>query len=218
MTANFGNEIFEVGTTFRKSDIYEIELCKCGYHFCLNLEDLLGYRKVCTRFFKVKALVRKSDYENYGQLKYGDKVDKLISRAIILTEEIPFEILIEKSSKWKAKYEQILVKNDADYNKLISMFQTDMDFSAKNWFLSIFNERVKPLLEANFSPILTQIFTDEALSKCTTDSTAIMGRVYKTFNSNKFKEIMFYIEGLLKTEGMSKDMQIYLISKKFEIM
>lgn len=227
MTANYGNEIFEIGAFFRLTE--EISICKYGYHFCLNLEDLLSYRRVCTRFFKIQALVKKKDYEKYGQTmyhKYGDeffnvheeKINKLVARAIILTEEIPFETLIEESPQWKKSYEKVFVENSADYNKLISTFKKDKDFSSQDWFLSIFNERYKPLLETVFSSTLTQIFADEIISKCVSERTLMTGRLYKTFDSDKFKEITTYIKGLLETEGISKDMIVYLITHKLDTM
>ena len=199
------------------------------YHFCLNLEDLLSYRGVCTRFFKVQALVKKKDYEKYGQTyrKYSDeffnhiyeeKINKLVAKAIILTEEIPFETLIKESPQWKKTYEKIFIENNADYNKLISTFKKDRNFSSKNWFLSIFNEKYKPLLETVFSSTLTQIFADEIISKCICEIGSTTRRPHKIFDSDKFKEITNYIKGLLETEGLSKDMIVYLFIQKLETM
>lgn len=228
MTANYGDEVFEIGASFRLTE--EISICKYGYHFCLNLEDLLSYRGVCTRFFKVQALVKKKDYEKYGQTiyrKYSDeffnniyeeKINKLVAKAIILTEEIPFETLIKESPQWKKTYEKIFIENNADYNKLISTFKKDRNFSSKNWFLSIFNEKYKPLLETVFSSTLTQIFADEIISKCMSEINSATRRPYKVFDSDKFKKITTYIKGLLETEGLSKDMIVYLIIHKLDTM
>ena len=227
MTANHGDEVFEIGVSFKLTE--EISICKYGYHFCLNLEDLISYRGVCTRFFKVQALVKKKDYEKYGQTyrkKYSDeffnniheeKIDKLVAKVIILTEEIPFETLIKESHQWKKLYEKVFVENNADYNKLISTFKKDKDFSSKDWLLSIFNERYKPLLETVFSSTLTQVFTDKIISKCISEK-PLIGYTYKTFDSDKFKKITTYIIGLLETEGLSKDMIVYLITHKLDTM
>lgn len=43
--------------------------CESGFHFCRDLEDVFSYYKIGDghRFFRVRALVRKADYENYGK-------------------------------------------------------------------------------------------------------------------------------------------------------
>lgn len=55
----------------------DIEECKSGFHFCRDLKDVFDYYEITKghRFFKVRALVRKKDYEAYGkpddQIRYG---------------------------------------------------------------------------------------------------------------------------------------------------
>jgi hypothetical protein len=43
----------------------EIKLCNSGFHFCPKLKDVFGYYEIKDghRFFEVRALVRKKDYE-----------------------------------------------------------------------------------------------------------------------------------------------------------
>ena len=45
----------------------DIKECQSGFHFCLNLKDVFGYYPIGKgyRYFKVTALVRKKDYEEY---------------------------------------------------------------------------------------------------------------------------------------------------------
>lgn len=76
----------------------KVEECRNGFHLCLKLEDVLGYYgpRDGNRYFKVKALVRKSDCDNYG--KYTSPMcfsttDKLVSKYIIFTEEVSTEEL-----------------------------------------------------------------------------------------------------------------------------
>jgi hypothetical protein len=47
----------------------EIKECESGFHFCRDLKDVFGYYGIEKghRFFKVRALVRKKDYEEYGK-------------------------------------------------------------------------------------------------------------------------------------------------------
>lgn len=60
---------FEINKQFDMPEGAEIEDCKSGFHFCRDLKDVFDYYKVMdgNRFFKVHALVRKKDYEEYGK-------------------------------------------------------------------------------------------------------------------------------------------------------
>lgn len=79
----------------------EIKICNRGFHFCRDLKDVFDYYDIKRghRFFKVKALVKESDYKKYGQYiikadLYGcwackdDRIDKLVAKSIILEEEV----------------------------------------------------------------------------------------------------------------------------------
>lgn len=223
MTANFGDEVFEVGTYFKLTG--DISLCNYGYHFCLNLDDLILYRSVCTRIFKVRGLVRKKDYEQYGKYLYdtdeyfsrNGRINKIVAKTIILEEELSFDDII-KNNLWAERYKGALVETEADYKELLSMAETEMKFSGKEWYLHIFNKTLKPLLDESLSPTLSQIFRDMIVNKSTReDSSSKYGR-RPIFNAKKFKEMMLYIEGLLKTEGISKDMIVYLLTHKIDTM
>lgn len=107
----YGNFQYELGKTYEEND-KEIIACYSGFHLCLNLDDVMEYynyanNNFTNRYFKVKALVRKSDYEKYGTnnltytisssgtLNYG-KIDKLAAKSITILEEIPKEEIWEK--------------------------------------------------------------------------------------------------------------------------
>lgn len=97
---------YELGKRYDKSDDEEIVVCSNGFHLCLKLSDVFDYYGVCNghRFFKVLALVRKSDVEKYnlkgpdewnhkpsmGQFsrtfRLGDT--KLAAKSIVLLEEL----------------------------------------------------------------------------------------------------------------------------------
>lgn len=96
----YGNFQYELGKTYEEND-KEIIACHSGFHLCLNLDDVMKYyhymnNSFTNRYFKVKALVRKSDYENYGTNGYYGKINKLAAKSIIIFEEIPKEELWEK--------------------------------------------------------------------------------------------------------------------------
>ena len=93
----------------------KIEDCESGFHLCLNLRDVFSYYRIGDghRFFKVSALVRKKDFEEYGKnetSKLGyfisfhghQKRDKLAAKSIIFTRELtPDEIF--KDTQWADK-------------------------------------------------------------------------------------------------------------------
>ena len=86
------------------ADNVEIELCESGFHFCQKLRDVFRYYNIGggNRFFRVRALVRKSDVDAalkrskdpFVAMCLFDNGDKLVSKAIkFLCELTPGEIL-----------------------------------------------------------------------------------------------------------------------------
>lgn len=93
----WGNFQFELGKTYTAEG--EISLCSNGFHFNLKLSDTVSYYNPFkeARFFKVRALVRKSDFVEYGDfvMKFGSfgRVDKLVAKEISFIEEIDSDTL-----------------------------------------------------------------------------------------------------------------------------
>ena len=60
---------YELGKTYTVEDPDSVSICEYGYHFSLNLKDVFRYYDLANnnRFFKVEALVRKKDYDEYGK-------------------------------------------------------------------------------------------------------------------------------------------------------
>ena len=96
-----GNFQYELGKQYDYEG--EIKICNQGFHFCRDLKDVFSYYDVKNghRFFKVKALVKESDYEKYGAYirssdPYGfwgpstpkERINKLVAKSIILEEEV----------------------------------------------------------------------------------------------------------------------------------
>lgn len=88
----------------------EIKLCECGFHFCPKLKDVFGYYSIekGNRFFEVRALVRKKDYEDTKERKkiihhsiYGfwpafpSGNDKLTSKAIEFVRELTLDEIFD---------------------------------------------------------------------------------------------------------------------------
>lgn len=111
---------YELNKQFDLDD--EPETCANGFHFCLNLKDVLGYYKFNfkNRFFKVKAYVKESDYERAK----NSEDTKIAAKSIILTEEIivDYESVFESGclTYWsgddkyemsKEEFEDVVVKH-----------------------------------------------------------------------------------------------------------
>ena len=93
---------YELGKTYTVEDPDSVEICEYGYHFSLNLKDVFRYYDLenNNRFFKVEALVRKKDYDEYGKTYtttiFSDRVDKLVAKEITILEEVSTEEMFEE--------------------------------------------------------------------------------------------------------------------------
>lgn len=111
---------YEIGKQFDMLDNTEIKECSSGFHLCLKKEHVFSYYAIedGNRFFKVKALVRKSDYELYGTYeKYGCSCrirDKIASKSIILLSELTIDEVLEFSpvKELPEKYKQMAIKTN----------------------------------------------------------------------------------------------------------
>lgn len=80
-----------------------IKECFYGYHLCRYLCDVFEYYPFQNnnRFFRVRALVKKKDYEEYGDVRcvdhYGDVIykNKLVAKSIIFISELTTDDLFE---------------------------------------------------------------------------------------------------------------------------
>lgn len=115
---------YELNKQFDVDENEEVSLCINGFHLCLELDDVFGYYPIgeSNRFFKVKALVRRSDKENYKQsyalcspysfyTGFG-RNDKLVAKSIIFTSELTCDEILE--SVWDPeipdKYKDVALK------------------------------------------------------------------------------------------------------------
>ena len=174
----YDNFQFEVGKTYIKDGL--IEICKNGFHLSLNLEDVLNHYGLCrgNRFFKVRALVRKEDLDNYGTVTevdnffYGKQKiikDKLVSKEIEILEELSDEELFEEykkmesgKSRWIEDIDDFIYCRKHGENKL-----AEAKLNVKLIVLGI-NELLVNILTKDFEDIRSrEIFVDyvEALSK-----------------------------------------------------
>lgn len=186
----YDNFQFEVGKTYIKDGL--IEICKNGFHLSLNLEDVLHHYGICkgNRFFKVRALVRKKDLDEYGTITevdnffYGKQKiikNKLVSKEIEILEELSDEELFEEYKKMESGKSRWI--EDIDDFKYCRKHGEDK--------LAEVKLNVK-LIVLGINELLVNILT-------------------KDFLSVRIREIFVdYVEALSK-EQLSRDMFIYLI-------
>lgn len=86
---------YVMGKQFDMPEGSTIEDCKSGFHLCLNLDDVFRYKTLGNgnRFFRVHALVRKKDFEEYGgkavfALGYPPRRNKLAAKSIVFVREL----------------------------------------------------------------------------------------------------------------------------------
>ena len=95
------NYQYELGVQYDMPEDEPIQECKNGFHLCLNLVDVWDYYCIGggNRFFKVKALVRKTDKDNYrcGNDWYTPSVykNKLVAKSIIFTYELTYDEILK---------------------------------------------------------------------------------------------------------------------------
>ncbi len=105
---------YELNKQFDMPEDAKIEACNSGFHFCLDLRDTFDFYDIGMghRFFKVKGLVRKSDFvcyntsENRSYISYTfdniysaapRKNLKLAAKSIILTEEVSIDTILKNT-------------------------------------------------------------------------------------------------------------------------
>lgn len=96
---------FELNKCFDISDDKPVELCEHGFHLCAKFNKVLNYYRIGdgNRFFEVKALVRKRDFDNLGPRycvkdcgfkHYLGENDKLAAKSIIFTRELTIDEIL----------------------------------------------------------------------------------------------------------------------------
>ena len=174
---------FRIGETFTVSNEKEVKLCKYGFHLCAALNDVFKYYPIGNnnRFFKVKALVHKEDYDNlgpmyftdtYGLKTYGGINDKLAAKSIIFIEELSVdEILKNRVPKdWTDEQKNLAIRIGIEGAKEVIY--------------------VEKLISVGYSETFARYcfkndFTDIALSVGSQEGLSMDMKVWAIFNSNK---------------------------------
>lgn len=87
---------YEMNVPFHIPDDEEVYECKNGFHLCKKLSSVFGFYSIGrgNRFFEVRALVKKADFEKERR---GHSSDKLAAKSIEFIRELSVdEILTEE--------------------------------------------------------------------------------------------------------------------------
>ena len=123
---------YELGKSY-KTD--KVELCKCGFHACLNPIDVLEYypRYYSSRYFKVKLSgeITKCDFDD----------TKVAATAITILEEIPSDKFLTNIEWWEHEivldssyYSDGLVRI-RNWEKKYNFINKDGKLLSKQWFV-----------------------------------------------------------------------------------
>lgn len=119
---------YEVGKTYQMPRD-EVKECITGYHLCLNMRDVFEYYPIGNgnRYFKVRALVRLSDKNEYGQYPKCESTDsysryaslmgssprnKLVATEIEFLEELTMDKVLShtKAVDWTEEYKKLAME------------------------------------------------------------------------------------------------------------
>lgn len=174
---------FEFTKCFDISDDKPVELCEHGFHLCPEFEDVFHYYSVCdgNRFFEVKALVRKSDFEMLGPIYHVDpygykheigKRDKLAAKSIIFTRELTADEILKGTLAecWSAEEKKLALEiGIQEANKKIT-FEKLVALGYSNTFAQLCMDMKRDKV---------------ALSVGTQDGLSMDMKAYLIFNINK---------------------------------
>lgn len=173
---------FRIGETFTVSDEKDVKLCEHGFHLCATLKDVFYYYPIGdnNRFFKVKALVRKEDYDslycNYSLAMFAPHPlipkDKLAAKSIIFIEELSVDEILKNRvpEDWTDEQKSLAIRIGIEGVKEIIY--------------------VEKLVSIGYSETFARYcfkndFTDIALSVGSQEGLSMDMKVWAIFNSNK---------------------------------
>jgi hypothetical protein len=131
MTCNGFQYAFDCTFSMPKDDV---DMCTSGFHLCKDLKDVYKYYTISNdrRYFKVRALVKKTDLDKYGTSEYIDggyyfasryhHHDKLVAAEINFVEELTLEDIFKETwaCNWPEKYKKLALSiglDEANYQR-----------------------------------------------------------------------------------------------------
>lgn len=128
----YGGFQYELGKSYDMPEDATIEACNGGFHMCLKLKDVFSHVPIRSnnRFFKVRALVRKFDLDNYGVRSRYDwtsilRDDKLAAKSIEIVQELTRDEILEHTYAcgWEDHYKDMALSEGLKHVNFIR--QTD---------------------------------------------------------------------------------------------
>lgn len=117
-----GNYQFEIGKRYDMPLDTEIRDCHSGFHLSLNMKDVFNHYPIGkgNRYFKVRALVRERDLNEYGKktvntYRFGPrKRDKLASQSIQFIQELTVDEVLQDTeyADWSDEYKKIAMEDN----------------------------------------------------------------------------------------------------------
>ena len=144
---------YELGKMHDMPEDEDIKECSNGFHLCLTLDDVFKYYPILNnnRFFKVKALVRKSDVAKYATRTYDmfyscTKIDKLVSKSIEFVSECTVDEILSgyDTKKW----------TDEDKQRALNIGLVELEREI------IHKTRVKELVNCGYSIPFSEYIAD----------------------------------------------------------
>lgn len=121
---------YELNKIFQLADDAEPEMCINGFHLCKYLHDVYRYYRIGggNRFFKVRALVKKGDFDNYGCDANADvkfsltprfPEFKLVAKAIEFVRELTVDEILDvygynNCENWTEEYKKLVLEIGID--------------------------------------------------------------------------------------------------------
>lgn len=108
---------YELGKQYDMSEDQTIKTCVSGFHLCLELDDVFQYYDIKDnhRFFKVLALVRKTDKNDYGHPMLSmdasgryyttSRCNKIVAKSIMFISELTIDEICEPTELRDLPYE-----------------------------------------------------------------------------------------------------------------
>ena len=190
---------YELDKVYYISDETRVKNCSCGYHFCKNLHETAFYYNdiLHSRYFFVKAVVRKSDYEKYE--------GKIAAKQIQLIKEITLE---EKYALYVSNaIDGTFIDSFEKFCKYNGMSYSDIAKELKK-------NSVKSLIDLGYSTTFATVLIDRInfVKHNTICSNSYYLDTKSSISLAEF-DVLYKKAKAFKEEGLSPDMCAYLLLK-----
>lgn len=200
----YNNYEYTVGETYDIGNDEELKIYGNGFHFCKNLSDVFSFygllrqskNDICyivnplyydTKFCHVKALVKKSDWEN--------KSEKYVSKSIELIKEVSNEELWGSlGGKNPTIYIQLVGDEKISFEDFCKIKKDGYDRFIANYLVEYYSNKKHELISLGYSEIFAELLIKNYKSRI--ELAIALGnenisndlRVYTIFNINGVKD------------------------------